>query len=87
MRLHSIHSEDLVLCSIKGRRLYGEVTEVTDGRVYFRPLCPGAGWRHAAAREVIGHWRKTGSRAATRRTDSPAHAAGSDRDRCADRQQ
>lgn len=58
MRLQSIHPEDLVLCSIKRRRVYGEVSEIADGRVYLQPLCPGGGWRHAYAREIIGHWRK-----------------------------
>ena len=60
MRLQSIHADDLVLLDINGRQLYGRVTRVQDGRVSFRPLCPGAGWRSASAREVIGHWRKAG---------------------------
>jgi hypothetical protein len=55
---------DLVLARIKGRSVYGEVLEITDGQVNFRPLCPAAGWRHATAREIMGHWRKTGRRAA-----------------------
>jgi hypothetical protein len=48
--------------AIKGRHMYGEVTEVKDGVVYFRPLRPATGWRHASAREVVGHWRKAGRR-------------------------
>jgi hypothetical protein len=30
--------------------------------VHFNPICPGAGWRHAKAREIVAHWRKTGRR-------------------------
>jgi hypothetical protein len=30
--------------------------------VCFNPICPGAGWRHAKAREIVAHWRKTGRR-------------------------
>jgi hypothetical protein len=62
--LAALSPGDLVKLAIKGRHLYGEVTEVKDGVVFFRPLCPGAGWRHASAREVIGHWRKSGRRRA-----------------------
>lgn len=38
------------------------VSEVVDGVVYFHPICPGAGWWHAKAREIVAHWRKTGQR-------------------------
>ncbi len=55
---------DVVRCAIKSRTgIWGEVTEIRDGIVYFRPLCPATGWRHASAREVVGHWRKAGRRA------------------------
>ena len=64
MKLQRIAVGDLVLARIKGRSVYGEVLEITDGQVNFRPLCPAAGWRHATAREIMGHWRKTGRRAA-----------------------
>ena len=67
MRLQSIHTEDLMLCSIKGRCLYGEVTELADGRVYLGPVCPGTGWRHATPREIIAYWHKAGSRSALKR--------------------
>jgi hypothetical protein len=60
MRLEGLRVGDLVLVKVKGRSIYGEVLEVTAGMVQFRPLCPGAGWRHASAREVVAHWRKTG---------------------------
>ena len=62
MRLERIRVGDVVLCRIKGRSVYGEVLEVTDGRVHFRPLCPAAGWHHATAREIVSHWRRTGQR-------------------------
>jgi hypothetical protein len=29
--------------------VYGEVLEVADGRVSFRPLCPAAGWHRSLA--------------------------------------
>ena len=64
MKLQRIAVGDLVLCQIKGRSVYGEVLEVTGGQVNFRPLCPAAGWRHATAREIVAHWRKTGRRSA-----------------------
>lgn len=60
MRIERVAAGDIVLCSIGGRRIYGEVSEITEGVVHFRPLSTAAGWRHASAREVIGHWRRTG---------------------------
>ena len=63
MRLTALASGDLVKLAIKGRNMYGEVTKVEDGVVYFRPLCPAAGWHRATARQVVGHWRKAGRRA------------------------
>lgn len=60
MRLDGIGVGDIVLARIKGRSVHGEVTEVTGGVVYFRPLSPAAGWRHASAREIVSHWRKAG---------------------------
>jgi hypothetical protein len=64
MRLDRVQPGDVVRCSIKGRTgVWGEVTEIKDGVVYFHPLFPATGWRHASAREITGHWRKTGRRA------------------------
>ncbi len=60
MRIERVAVGDIILCSIGGRRIYGEVTEVTDGAVHFRPISAAAGWRHASARQIVGHWRKTG---------------------------
>jgi hypothetical protein len=63
MRLEHVAVGDVIKARIKGRSLCGEVTEVKDGVVYFSPISAAAGWRHASAREVIGHWRKAGRRA------------------------
>ena len=62
MRLDRIARDDIVEARIKGRAILGRVTEVNDGTVHFRPICPGAGWYHAKAREIVAHWRKTGRR-------------------------
>ena len=51
------------------------MTEVKEGVVYFSPISAAAGWRHASAREIIGHWRKTGRRGAGGEDDD-AQAAG-----------
>ncbi len=60
MRIDRIAAGDIVKAQIKGRTVYGEVSEIEDRIVYFRPITAGAGWRHASAREIVGHWRKTG---------------------------
>lgn len=62
MRLERIAAHELVLLRIKDRLIYGEVLETTDGAVRFRPLCPAAGWHRSTARQIVGHWRKTGRR-------------------------
>ena len=64
MRLERVAVGDVVKARIMGRSLWGEVTEVKDGVVYFSPISSAAGWRHASAREIIGHWRNTGRRGA-----------------------
>lgn len=64
MRVERIAAQDLVLVRVKDRLIYGEVPEISDGTVRFRPLCPAAGWHRATARQVVGHWRKTGRRGA-----------------------
>ena len=60
MKLDRIAVNDIVEVRLRGRLILGRVTAIKDGVVYFNPICPGAGWRHAKAREVIAHWRKTG---------------------------
>ena len=62
MRLDRISIDDVIEARIRGRVVVGRVTFVSNGIVYFRPICPGAGWRHAKAREIAAHWRKTGRR-------------------------
>jgi hypothetical protein len=58
VRLAGVEVGDLVLVSKGGRHVYGEVVDVRQGVVHFRPLCRGVSWRHAGAREVVGHWRR-----------------------------
>lgn len=62
MRIDRITPQDLVKVRVKDRVIYGEVLDVTDGVVRFRPLCPAAGWHSATARQVVGHWRNVGRR-------------------------
>ena len=62
MRLERLAAGDVIKAQVKGRTVWGEVTEVGDGVVYFRPISHAAGWRHATAREIVGHWRKAGRR-------------------------
>ena len=71
MKLAYMHPEDLIEVNKGGRRMYGKVVEIRDGVVHFEPLTRGISYRHASAREVIGHWRKTG-----RRGPGPADEAG-----------
>jgi hypothetical protein len=77
MRLQGIQPDDLVQVSIRGRLLHAMVTDVDGGRLHFRPLCPGAGWRTATAREVVGHWRKAGRRATHQHTPAASEEASS----------
>ena len=62
MRLDRVVVGDIVKASIGGRVVYGEVLEVRDGTVHFMPISRAAGWRHATAAQVVGHWRRTGRR-------------------------
>ena len=62
MRLEAIAPGDIIKTSIGGRQIYGEVLEITDQRVHFHPITHAAGYRHATARQIIGHWRKAGRR-------------------------
>jgi hypothetical protein len=63
VRIGRIQIDDVIEVVIRGRRLLGRVTDVKDGVVHFNLICPGAGWRHAKAREIVTHWRKSGRRA------------------------
>ena len=62
MRLDRVVAGDIVKASIGGRVVYGEVIEVRDGAVHFHPISLAAGWRHATAAQVVGHWRRSGRR-------------------------
>jgi hypothetical protein len=62
VKLDRIAANDIVEVRVRGRLILGRVTEIKDGVVYFNPISPGAGWRHAKARDVLTHWRKTGRR-------------------------
>jgi hypothetical protein len=62
VKLDRIAVNDIVEVRVRGRLILGRVTDIKDGVVYFNPICPGAGRRHAKAREVLTHWRKTGRR-------------------------
>jgi hypothetical protein len=62
VKLAYIHPGDLVEVNKGGRRIHGQVIQISDGVLQFEPLCRGISHRHASAREVIAHWRKTGRR-------------------------
>ncbi len=62
MRLDRVVVGDIVKASIGGRVVYGEVLDVREGTVHFNPISRAAGWRHATAAQVVGHWRRTGRR-------------------------
>ncbi|MGB0096297.1 MAG: hypothetical protein WBP81_27630 [Solirubrobacteraceae bacterium] len=54
MKLERVLPGDVVRCAINGRTgIWGEVTEIKDGIVYFWPLCPATGWRHASATAAL----------------------------------
>jgi hypothetical protein len=60
VRLQHVQIGDLIQVSKKGRHMYGKVLEIRDGVVEFEPLCRGVSYRHATAREIIAHWRRSG---------------------------
>ncbi|MGI8711796.1 MAG: hypothetical protein ACR2NR_01140 [Solirubrobacteraceae bacterium] len=62
MRIDGIAVGDMVKASIGGRVVYGEVLEIRDGVVHFIPVSRAAGWRHAAAHQIVAHWRRAGRR-------------------------
>jgi hypothetical protein len=62
VRLDRVVVGDIVKASIGGRVIYGEVLEVREGTVRFTPISRAAGWSHANAAQVVGHWRRTGRR-------------------------
>jgi hypothetical protein len=72
MRIDGIAAGDIVKASIGGRVVYGEVLEIRDGVVYFNPISRAAGWRHAQAGQIVGHWRRAGRRRPASDPESPA---------------
>jgi hypothetical protein len=62
VKLASIHPDDAIEVNKGGRRMCGRVVEIRDRVVQLEPLCRGIGYRHASAREIVRHWRKTGRR-------------------------
>jgi hypothetical protein len=69
-------SHKIIKALVKGRSILRRVTEISDGIVYFQPICAGAGWRHAKAREIVAHWRKTrGAASGQRITGEPSASA------------
>jgi len=62
VRLDPIAVGDIVKASIRGRIVYGEVLEVREGTVHFTPISRAAGWSHATATQIVGHWRRAGRR-------------------------
>jgi hypothetical protein len=62
VKLAYMHPDDLIEVNKGGRRVYARVVEIREGVVQFEPLCRGISYRHASAREIIRHWRKTGRR-------------------------
>ena len=38
--------------------MYAKVREIHEGVVQFEPLCRGISYRHASAREIVGHWHR-----------------------------
>jgi hypothetical protein len=60
MKLAGIHPDDIVRCNIEGRVFHAFVTErPRAGEVRVRPLERGISWRHATARQVVAHWRRS----------------------------
>jgi hypothetical protein len=62
VKLAYIHPGDLIEVNKGGRHMYAKVLEIRDGVLQFEPLCRGISYRHASAREIVGHWRKIGRR-------------------------
>jgi hypothetical protein len=87
VRTGRIGIDDVVEVLVRGRLIVRRVTKVNDGIVCFNPLSPAAGWRHANARDVVTHWRKTGRRDAgsdSSNRSSSAMPAGREPPRCSD---
>jgi hypothetical protein len=61
MKLEGIHSGDLVLVDIKGRRFHAYVDIAGDGHLHVTPIERNISFRSVNARDVIVHWRRRGA--------------------------
>lgn len=59
MNLTSIREHDIVEVDIKGRRFFAQVGPRDQTGVAIKPITAGITWRHATARQVIGHYRRS----------------------------
>jgi len=60
MNLSSVQPDDVVLVDKRGYRFHAVVTEAPrGGEIRVRPIDQRTTWRHATAREVVAHWRKS----------------------------
>jgi len=63
MRLGSVHEGDIVDCDARGDAFLALVAKVGAGELEVRPIANGHGRvRLVRARQVRGHWRRTGRR-------------------------
>jgi len=58
MKLTSVHEGDIVEVAIKGRRFLAHVKGKDATGLAISPIGRET-WRHATAREVVGHWRRS----------------------------
>lgn len=70
MKLGPVHEGDIVEVDIQGRRFLARVKGKDQTGVCIQPIGRET-WRHATAREVIGHWRRSRQSARVREA---AHA-------------
>lgn len=71
MRLSSIRVGDIVECDVRGRRFHAIVVAPDDdssatssfNELTIKPMVPAITYHHVSARQVVGHWRKSGRRA------------------------
>jgi hypothetical protein len=59
MRLRGIAAEDVVLVNKRGRIFHALVAgQLPSGELRIQPLDRRISYRHAAAREIAGHWAR-----------------------------
>lgn len=59
VNLTSVREGDIVEVDIKGRRFFARVDDKDQTGVCIKPITAGITWRHATARQVIGHYRRS----------------------------